>query len=246
MCLLVLFHRHIPGYPLVLAANRDEIYARPAAPPKVWDRGAGGGRSFLAPVDEQAGGTWIGLNDRGAIAAVTNRKQVPFEKDAPSRGLLCADALSRGSVADMARSCLDRAGGRSHNGFNLMVADSEEALVLAGDGHKVDGTALPPGVHVLTNEHDLNALSLDSQEVLQQAPETPDRLTARLIALLGRHNPISADGFAPCKHHGDRGTRSATVIAVDEAGGAVYRFADGPPCNTPFADLSCEAGRLLH
>ncbi|MDB5810017.1 MAG: hypothetical protein JWN94_2139 [Betaproteobacteria bacterium] len=68
MCLILFAHKAHADYPLVLAANRDESYARPTAQAAFWDDEPRiyGGR------DLEQGGTWLGVNRDGAIAAVTN------------------------------------------------------------------------------------------------------------------------------------------------------------------------------
>ena len=48
MCLLILHHRTIPGYPVVVGANRDEARDRPSEPPRLWPEG------FLAPRDARS------------------------------------------------------------------------------------------------------------------------------------------------------------------------------------------------
>ncbi|MDD9812188.1 MAG: NRDE family protein [Gammaproteobacteria bacterium] len=70
MCILFIAVERHRRYPLVIAANRDEYHARPSAPLHRWAGDAG----ILAGRDELAGGTWFGVNARGRIAAVTNRR----------------------------------------------------------------------------------------------------------------------------------------------------------------------------
>ena len=69
MCTLIVLHRCVPGRPLVVAANRDEFLSRPAEGPAI--REGRGGR-ILSPLDLEAGGTWLGLNDRGVFVGLTN------------------------------------------------------------------------------------------------------------------------------------------------------------------------------
>ena len=69
MCTLIALHRCVPGSPLVVAANRDEFLARPAEGPALRMRENG---PILAPLDVEAGGTWLGLNGRGVFVGLTN------------------------------------------------------------------------------------------------------------------------------------------------------------------------------
>ena len=97
MCTLIVLHRCVPGSPLVIAANRDEYLDRPATPPALReDLGAG---RVAAPVDERAGGTWLGLNAAGLFAAITNRPTRRPDPTRRSRGLLVLDALAEGDEA---------------------------------------------------------------------------------------------------------------------------------------------------
>jgi uncharacterized protein with NRDE domain len=87
MCVLALWLGADPDTPMIVAANRDEFFARPAAPPSEIEAGIIAGR------DLQAGGTWLGVNRHGLFVAVTNRREPPRTPEALSRGLLTLEAL---------------------------------------------------------------------------------------------------------------------------------------------------------
>jgi uncharacterized protein with NRDE domain len=75
------------GRPLVVAANRDEAYDRPSAPPAEIEPGIIDGKDLLG------GGTWLGFNRHGLFVAVTNRSTPPRAPDSLSRGLLALESL---------------------------------------------------------------------------------------------------------------------------------------------------------
>src|ERR1700760_2772707 len=92
MCVLALAWKAHPAWRLVLAGNRDEFHARPAAPLARWSADPGG---VLAGRDLQSGGTWLGVSEEGRFAVVTNlRPGQSAAPDAPSRGVLLADLLT--------------------------------------------------------------------------------------------------------------------------------------------------------
>jgi uncharacterized protein with NRDE domain len=67
MCLILVGYRVHRDYPVILAANRDEFFARetlPAAAERVPD--IVGGR------DLGKGGSWLAVSANGRLAAVTN------------------------------------------------------------------------------------------------------------------------------------------------------------------------------
>ena len=90
MCLIVFAWKLIPGCPLILAANRDEFYARPSQSADWWQDAP----HVYAGRDLQAGGTWLGINKQARFAALTNiRDGSGKSESAPSRGSLVADYL---------------------------------------------------------------------------------------------------------------------------------------------------------
>ncbi|HSR72031.1 MAG TPA: NRDE family protein, partial [Kiloniellales bacterium] len=156
MCTLVVLHRPGHPWPLLLAANRDEMIARPWRPPgRHWpDR-----PEVVAGLDETAGGSWLGINDHGVVAGVLNRRgSLGPAPDKRSRGELVLEALDHADAAVAARALgqLDPAAYRS---FNLVVADNRDAFWLRNLGEarepgqgrpKVECFPLPPGVSMLT------------------------------------------------------------------------------------------------
>ena len=143
MCLAVVALGVHPRYAVVIAANRDEFHARPAAPAQWWDEGWLGGR------DLAGGGTWLGVTRAGRWAFLTNvRDPAGFDPRAPSRGALVTRALVEpGAAAAVVATIV--AASRGHNGFNLVGGDAADAHWGSnrGDGAR----ALAPGIHGLSN-----------------------------------------------------------------------------------------------
>lgn len=142
MCLILVAWQMHPDYPLVVAANRDEFYARPSAEAARWpeDPRVIGGR------DLEAGGTWLGLREDGRFAAVTNVREPGAAKGERSRGHLPADYLRDGQDPGAYAAAVD---GALYSGFNLLLAD-QHALWYRSNR---DGAAreLDPGVYGLSN-----------------------------------------------------------------------------------------------
>jgi hypothetical protein len=147
MCSIIL--SWIPGarWPLLVAANRDEMLDRPwDAPGRYWPD-----QAVMAGHDRLAGGTWLGLNDHGVMAALLNRAgSLGPLAGRRSRGDLPLLALgARSAEAACARiSALNAADYRS---FNMVIADAAGGFVLRGlEAGAPDVTALAAGVTMLT------------------------------------------------------------------------------------------------
>ena len=92
MCILFIANKMRDDYPLIIAANRDEFYARPTAPSTFWKSHP----HLLAGQDLEADGTWMGVTRNGKIAALTNvRDPHNINKNAVSRGELVANWLKQ-------------------------------------------------------------------------------------------------------------------------------------------------------
>src|ERR1700694_2692318 len=117
MCLAVVALDAHPQYRIVIAANRDEFHARPAAPAHWWTSG------MLAGQDLVGGGAWFGVSRGGRWALVTNfREGIPRDPDAPSRAHLVTGALLLRLPPLLCAAAIARDGARYH-GFNLLVGE---------------------------------------------------------------------------------------------------------------------------
>lgn len=150
MCLiLTAWHAH-PAYALVVAANRDEFYDRPAAPLAWWSDAPNvlGGRDMAQVVGHA--GTWMGMTRDGRFAALTNYR-APSERrpDARSRGELVSNFLTADDVSIPAYLDSLTARDRAYNGYNLLTATRDE---LWWTSNRAEAPRkLAPGVYGLSN-----------------------------------------------------------------------------------------------
>ncbi|BDG10390.1 NRDE family protein [Anaeromyxobacter paludicola] len=244
MCTLAVAFGSDRRFPLVVAANRDELLARPAEGWAVREnpRARPGGPSrILCPLDLSGGGTWIGLSETGLFAALTNFH--PEDGDWPdrrrlSRGELVLRALAEPDAAQAAAAAQAVATDR-HNPFHLVVADRERAFLWRHDGRRAALGPLEPGLHVVTER---SADGSDPRAVRVRARWPLDASPPALAALLALHEGGPGEP-AVCIHHSELyGTRSATLLRLaPRLGESELQTADGPPCLAPFEDR----GRLL-
>lgn len=145
MCLILLAWKVHPVYPCVVAANRDEFFARPTAAMRFWEDRP----SVLAGRDLRAGGTWMALDTKGRFAALTNfREPEPQLAQAPSRGgLVSAFLYGERGAKDYWRS-IDA---RAYNGFNLVCGDIDGELWHFSNRGAGEGYMLAPGIYGLSN-----------------------------------------------------------------------------------------------
>lgn len=253
MCLLLVLSRLHPDVPLAVGANRDEQLDRPAAPMVVLDDRP----RILGGRDEQAGGTWLAVNEHGVVAGLTNRPLV----DGPATGkrsrgelplALAGHPTAAAAIEDFERRF--RPG--DYNPSWLIVGDRTElyGVDMTGDDRPLV-EALAPGVHVLENRP-LGAASPKATHVralLDGAADLdPEALVARLQAVLADHTippgpsagaeagrkDVPPEVGAACVHTERYGTRWSCVVTVDDdpghRPGVVY--ADGPACGGGFRD----------
>lgn len=145
MCLAAIAFDLHPTYLAVVVANRDEFHARPAAPLALWhDR-----PTILAGRDLQAGGTWMGLEQRLRLGLITNFRERPSMPRAPTRGDLVPDFLSSSESAEKYLSALSHQADR-YAGFNLLLHDGEQ-LWYASNRQAGFAQPLNRGIHGLSN-----------------------------------------------------------------------------------------------
>ena len=210
MCLILFAYRVVPQRPLVLAANRDEFYARPAFAAHWWEDAPNiyGGR------DRQARGTWLAVSRDGRLAAVTNWTERERPAAAKSRGGI-PRAFLDGPLPP--RAFAQTIDGGAYSGFNFVAYDGEELAYASNRTGEV--RTLPPGVYGLTNTRLGGAVAANAS-AYTAADEWPKAtLGARalrdiaawatvddLIALLARPLvPKEAAVRQPCENNAARG-----------------------------------------
>ena len=147
MCLLLISHKTVPGYPLILAANRDEFFQRPTASLSFW-RSAKKGIKILGGRDLQEGGTWLGIRENGRFAAVTNFREMQSGSGCRSRGEVVTDFLEDdGSCEDFLHGL--GSGGSRYRGFNMICGDRENIHYFSN--RLQTPSKLSQGIHGLSN-----------------------------------------------------------------------------------------------
>ncbi len=249
MCTLVILRRPGHDWPLLAAANRDEMIDRPWLPPgRHWpDR-----PDLVAGRDELAGGSWLGLNDFGVMAGVLNRTgtlgPAPGQR---SRGELVLEALDHAD-ARAAADALAAIEPRAYRTFNLIIADNRDAYWLRHADPSgtlpVTVTALAPGLAMI-GAGDLNddtSTRLKRYRPLFAAarppePERGDWSQWETLLLDDRHDeadPASAMRFVTGRGFATVSSALIALPAIARPGlKPVFRFAAHQPQATPWRDV---------
>ncbi|MFN0252695.1 MAG: NRDE family protein [Kofleriaceae bacterium] len=257
MCTIAFLVGVLAEAPLVLAANRDELYERPTRPPEPL------GPHVVGGVDALSGGTWLAVRRDGRFAGVTNQRAlVTPPPGLRSRGL----AVKELALADDPDTYVRELDPTRYASMNLAWGDARGVSIayLRQDGAK-EIVTLERGVHVLCNDK-LGALGFPRCERLEAechrmiaiedakrsagSSRVLDSALAALAIALGDDRRVPLAEVAPsefsieiahamtatCIRTERYGTRSSTLFASSLAGAVAYRHADGPPNTTPFAD----------
>lgn len=176
MYTLVVLHRCVAGRPLIVAANRDEFLDRPAEGIAI--RTSRTGR-ILSPLDLEAGGTWVGLSERGVFAGLTNLRPLAVEspgaehasRPLQSRGSVVMAALEADSAAGAIES-LSKLEEAAYNPFQLVVADGRDAFLIVYRD-RVRTIELDAGAHIVGNVEDERvAAAIGTAEQLAQEADS--------------------------------------------------------------------------
>lgn len=244
MCTLAILYRVARGTPILVAANRNERFDRPTQYPKIQS----GSPRVVCGIDRRAGGTWLGVNQYGLFCAVTNRRKARVPVDPRSRGLLCRELLDLKSAKDAAAHAAKALATGVYAGANYVCADSRYAAVVHG-GEKIEIVELEPGLHVVTdgNVNDYR----DEQHEFVRRMLTLQTLDSAVTFLAVASRVFSRKPEGACRRSvvqvgGDFGTVSSTLLSLPrKPQQAVFQYSAGPPCDTPYDDLSALLRQVL-
>jgi uncharacterized protein with NRDE domain len=255
MCLILLSFRAHRHFPLVVAANRDEHYSRPAAPAAFWDDHPEiyGGR------DLEKGGTWMGLHSVGRFAAITNYREGKPGAAAPrSRGELVKGFLTGSDSAETYFRAA-AAHNAAYNPYSMIAGDLDGLSFYSNRIPQAQSVA--PGVHGLSN----HLLDTPWPKVTAGSAalgatlywDDPDAISAAMFSLLADNEPAAEAGLPDtgitrqrerelsppfiCGEH--YGTRTSTVMLVHASGEVFFHEKLFGPNGTP-AGENARAFRL--
>jgi hypothetical protein len=244
MCTVILLIRPAHAWPLLFAANRDEMIGRAwRSPARHWpDR-----PYIVGGLDEQAGGTWLAVNDSGLIAGVLNRPgSLGAEAGKKSRGELPLLALEAEDL-DGAAARIAELDSRAYRSFNMVIAGRNGAVWLRATGAEPNGRAtvytVPQGLHMVT-AHDLD--DLESPRIRRHLPlfraaPVPDPAAGAWSGWIERladrstETPGIESGAMTIGGSTGFGTVSSSLIALENTGQPpIWLFAAGQPDKVSF------------
>lgn len=239
MCTLIILRRPNHSWPLILAANRDEMLNRSSLPPaRHWtDR-----PEVIAGRDELAGGTWLGINDYGVSAAILNRTgSLGPTINKRTRGELVLEALDH-SDAKSAAEALENIQSSTYRSFNLIISDNTNSYWLRSVGtNPVTKVIIPDGLSMITSGELNDMKSPRIPNFLDKFKKaTPPNLDANnwlawqnlLSIQYYSHQTVSHEAMCIVTKEG-YGTVSSSLIALPSKEKRnqkpVWLFSDGPP-----------------
>ncbi|HUB94375.1 MAG TPA: NRDE family protein [Stellaceae bacterium] len=245
MCTLVILRRPGHDWPVIIAANRDEMIDRPwQEPARHWpDR-----PEVVAGRDVLAGGSWLGVNDYGVAAGVLNRHgSLGPAAGQRSRGELVLEALDHAD-ARAAATALASLEPRAYRTFNLIVADNSDAFWLRHADPTgtlpISVAPIPPGLSLIAagDLDDDETPRLKRYRPLFAAAPPPDPAASDWTAwerlLTDGEGPDSAMRFLTERGFG---TVSSALIALPAVGRGdlrlQFRFAAHQPTASPWHNV---------
>ena len=248
MCTLVVLRRPGDKWPVLMAANRDEMANRPWRPPgRHWDDRA----QVVGGYDEVAEGTWLAVNDQGVAAAIMNRRGTLGQAEGKrSRGELVLEALDHADAGEAAIA-LAELNATAYRGFNMVVADNRDAYWLANREDSrgiIEVKPLPPGLSMLTagDRNDVSSPRIAAYLPRFRQAAAPDPTagdwTAWADLMASRGGPAGPIGDMCVDTGMGFGTLSSSLIALPATGMVqqppIWLFAAGPPGQAPYEPVT--------
>ena len=224
MCSVLVSWQASNTYPLVIAGNRDEYFARPSEPAHWWDTQT----PILAGKDQQAGGTWMGINKRGRFAVVTNYRDIKPKSAPRSRGELVTQFLTSRKTPKQFAAHLESVEDQ-YAGFNLLFGDHRQLHYFSN--RSIGIGPLAPGVYAVSKAL-LNTpwpKVNEGKAFLREALNNGDVSPTKILEFLNDKTPAKDDDLpfrtlplkqrrllsAPFIVGKEYGTRASTILSIN-------------------------------
>jgi uncharacterized protein with NRDE domain len=210
VCLIAIAHRASARFPLVLAANRDEDYARATRDAHWWDDAP----DILGGRDVVHGGSWLAITKRASFAAVTNLRGA--QQRSRSRGALVRDFVTATAEPRAFAEALLR-DAAEYSGFHLLAGQAGGEIVHVTHD---SWTPLAAGIHAISNaplgEHwPKTTIAVDAMESALRLDDVDSMLETLMTFLTTPRGTgrVESEVFIASERYG---TRASTVIIVTE------------------------------
>lgn len=227
MC-TVTWLRQPDGYQLL--CNRDERHSRqPALGPACNERK---GVKYVAPIDGDHGGSWIGVNEFGVSLCLLNRYGDPelvLNSDYTSRGLLLLELLSCAHLVEV-KAQVNDVDLRRFRPFNLLaLSQSGESALLEWTGSQFsiinDVDRLVPLTSTSLSEP---AIAIERRQQFLELTLTRGLNGDSLDAYHRTHLP-ERGAHSVCMHRAEAATVSFSKITVVQRE-ILFEYESGSPC----------------
>ena len=223
MCTVSWLHDR-DGYQLL--CNRDEKLSRsPALPPAIRQRD---GIRYVAPVDTDFGGAWIGTNERGVSVCLLNGTGAAG--GARSRGLLIPELLTAVRSKEVVER-VSKADLSPYAAFTLAILEpGRPTAVIDWDGR--EKAIRPQGEHMMplvSSSFDSQGVQARRREEFARRLDAAGKLDSSVLFAFHESHGGRADAYSPCMHRADAKTVSFSWIRVSSAA-VKFFYAPAAPC----------------
>jgi hypothetical protein len=231
MCTALIWFFPHEQWPLCIAFNRDERYARREIAPRLI---RGPHAACLCPLDEQTGGTWLGANSHGLTMGIVN-DVARATKSKGSRGLWLKYALLSCRTIDDVGSMIQESWSSAFQATFLFVGSVNFARVYRLNTN-FSFQDLSVGFHTLCDSTGLEENKRSAWH--RQRPEcsTPPESYQSIRPVLAEHASTRRISETTCCHSKHSGTISSQLIRWDsESRLRSFYYINASPCS----DIPC-------
>ncbi len=237
MSLLAIVYHLVPEAPILVAYNREEPLDRACPSPAIQS----GKPRILASIDQQTGGTYLGMNQNGMFVGIVRRKKPNAPNSPRSRGALAREMLKCNSAREAIDVALEELHSDQYAGVNYVVADPDSGWVI----HSAKETTvieLEQGLCIV-GDRDMDdprdeRANMARRLLTLQTLDSPVKFLAIASKVLARTSPDPSRPSMVVRQPG-YGTVSSTLISLGtKPRDAIYQYSNGSPDQSKFEDYS--------
>lgn len=244
MCTVIVAFKHFKDIPLIIAANRDEFLNRKTDPPSIISKNP----SILAPRDRLKLGTFMGINEWGLTAVITNLSGlVPRDDTKKSRGLIVLRILGSPDINRVLQE-IKYIDFSEYNFFQLFVADKDKAIKIVYNG-KLEIKEYTEGIITLSNWDAIPEVC-DYKSSLIESRIDSIKLDADFGTVLSGLKEILTEHsgkdmrYQICVHTDNYGTVSSSILAPFQ-NEPLFLYSIGPICKNRFRSYNEDLKGIL-